>query len=309
MFFSTRLALAPLSLAALLASAGSAHAALDTQAPSLTSFTVSGSVDSSRTGQSVSVQLGASDNLSGVYYYIIEIKAPNGSVIRQEGYNAAASKRFSTKVAIGYPRYMNIEFSEQFGRWSVPGTWSVQSVDLRDLAGNSRVYEKAELAALGNTDFSVSNTQSDQVAPTLLSGTVDTPVLSLSVPPAGLPAGASPMAMVSLRMQDTGSPAASGLDVFSAYYCKLPFNNNECADAFGVVGTTGTPTKAATTLKMSGRLVRTDGSPVSPGTYVLGSVTLQDVAGNANGYVSTALGGSVDFTSFFSGASSITVNP
>lgn len=302
-------ALAPVGLLGLGFAAGPALAALDTQPPTLTSFSVNGSVDASRTGQSVTVKLGASDNLSGVYYYIIEMQSPTGTVIRQEGYNASASKRFSSPVVIGFPRHMNIEFSEQFGRWSEPGTWSVQSVDVRDLAGNARVYDRAALAALGNTDFTVSNAQPDAVPPSLVSGAVDTPVLSLSTPPAGLPAGASPLAIVSVTAQDTGSPATSGLDVYSAQFCKLPFNGTECADGFSVTGTTGTPAKAATALKMSGRLVRTDGSPVTPGTYLLWVLTLQDVAGNAGALVSTAMGGATDFDALFGGNSSITVLP
>ncbi|MFZ2987728.1 hypothetical protein [Ideonella sp.] len=309
--FSTDIApaLTRLSLLALLASTTAAQAALDTQPPKLTSFGVSGSVDASRTGQFVSVKLGASDNLSGVYYYIIELRSPAGAIIRQEGYNTSLSKNYSTTVAIGYPRYMNIEFSEQFGRWSEPGTWSVDSIDLRDLAGNAKVYDKAALAALGNTDFLVVNAKPDAMAPTLLSGVINTPNLSLSTPPAGLPAGASPMAVLTISAEDSGATTNSGLDVYSAQFCKLPFNGSECADEFGLTGTTGTPIKTPSSLKMSGRLVRNDGTPVTPGTYVLSVITLQDIASNASAWVSTAVGGSVDFNAYFGGGITITVAP
>lgn len=144
----------------LLAGASQA-AALDTQPPTLTAFGVTGSVDASRSGQSVTVNLRASDNLSGVYYYIVTLTSPNGQQIVQEGLNATASRSFSSQVVIGYPRYMNIEFGEHFNRWSEPGRWRVTAVDLRDLAGNARIYDEAALASLGNTGFDVLNTRSD----------------------------------------------------------------------------------------------------------------------------------------------------
>lgn len=289
----------------------SAQAALDTDAPVLTAFSVSGSIDAARSGQAVTVNLQATDNLSGVYYYIIALESPSGRQVVQEGLHAAASKTFSSQVVIGYPRYMNIELGEHFSRWSEPGMWRVVSVDVRDLAGNARVYDEAALAALGPHQFSVTNTKADSVKPMLHVGSLDTPVLSLSTPPRGTAAGTPPLALATVDVSDAGSPSASGVDVVSAYFCKLPFDGMQCADAFGLVGVTGTPIQKKGKMKIGDLLVshRHPGMPLTAGVYHLMSLTLTDVAGNSTGLLDSAFGGSDNLSVWFPSGTTVTVNP
>ncbi len=299
-----------LLLGGLLGASGQAQAQLDTKPPRLTAFEVSGAVDAARSGQGVTVSFTANDNLSGVYYYVITLKSPNGQQVVQEGLNAAASLSFRTKVALGYPRYANIEFGEHFGRWSDPGVWWVESLDVRDAAGNAKVYDRAALAALGNTEFTLTNTRADSTPPTLLSGVLETRSVSLAVPYKGT-ANKPPMVFARITAQDAGNPSAAGLDVYSAYFCKLPFANNRCDDAFGIVGLTGTPVVAATSLVMSDSVVSARYAPatVKPGVYYLMSITLSDVAGNSSSYLGNEFGGDVDWATFFPTGSTVTVNP
>jgi hypothetical protein len=139
------------------------------------------------------------------------------------------------------PAKERIEFSKVFHRWSEPGVWSITELMIRDIAGNARDGDNAALAALGNTEFTVTNTGADVAAPVLANAVIETPNLSLSVPPVGTPEGTLPFAKVASTMNDTGSPTASGTDVYSIFLCKLPFNadTQKCADSFGGLGLTG----------------------------------------------------------------------
>jgi hypothetical protein len=152
-------------------------------------------------------------------------------------------------------------------------------------------------------------------APVLTTGVIETPTLSLSVPPAGTPAGTLPFAMMSMTMQDMGSPTASGIDTYSIYFCKLPFDPvaNQCADGFGVLGITGNPIVGLTTAKANGMLERGNApvlrTPVSTGVYQICSIDVADIAGNHGVYHSTLCGGAENLSTLFPAGTTITVYP
>lgn len=307
-------ALATCAAGAMVPHAGAAG--LDTKAPTVTSFKLSGAVNASASQSFVTVNFKAKDDLSGVYDYAITLESPNKrTMIRQEGLNPDLSTSFSTAVQVGYIRYENIEFSEVFNRWSEPGVWSITELMVRDVAGNARVYDKAALAALGNTEFTVTNTSADLAAPVLSNGVIETPTLSLSVQPAGTKAGTLPFARMSVTLQDSGTPTASGVDTYSFYFCKLPFDpaTQQCADAFGVLGITGKPIVATATVKANGMLERANApvmrTPVSTGVYHLCSIDVADIAGNHGTYHATLCGGADELSALFPGGTTVTVNP
>jgi hypothetical protein len=301
-----------LSALAALAAMGSTHAAaLDVAPPVLTSFSTSGAVDAAATGQFVTVRFTATDDLSGIFTYYVTLESPSGAKITQDGL-VAPTKSLTTKIEVGYPRYTNIEFGEHFDRWSQPGTWSVTSLDVRDLAGNAKVYDKAALAAFGNTDFTVTNTKYDELPPTLVSGSISTPTLSLSKPPAGLPAGAPPVGKVSIRAFDSGTGAISGIDTVTVFFCKEPYNpaTHQCAESFGLTGLPATPVRgSASNILAADQVRQPDGSAIHPGVFRVWSIGLNELAGHNVGFTDIHYGGETDFAALFPTGTTITVNP
>jgi hypothetical protein len=295
-------------------SQGASAQQLDTTAPTLTGFSLNGSVNLDNANSFVSVTLKIRDNLSGVYDYQITLESPGkNSIIKQEGLSPTLATTFNTTVQVGYLRYENVESNELFNRQFEPGVWSVTQVFVRDLAGNSRTYDKAALALLGNTDFTV--TKNDKVPPVVLGGVIKTPIISLSTPPLGTPAGTLPFAKASLTMQDTGSAKPSGIDIYSVFFCLPPFNpvTQKCADFFGLIGLTGKPIRILTTAQANGMLESSYGTvlrtPVTPGVYEMHSVDVQDLSGNTGQYLAPQFGGSADLDTLFPDGTTITVTP
>jgi hypothetical protein len=280
----------------------------DTTPPVLKSISVAGSVNATKAGQFVEVSLDATDNLSGVDSVVIELVSPQGDqTIVQDLYTTPTTKYKVTEL-MGIPRYNNP--TGQFNIDSEPGTWSVYAVYVADLAGNEAIYDQAQLAALGKNTFTVTNSEYTQQSPVLISGSILTPTLSLSTPPAGTAPGTAPLAEVSIQASENVTPAFEGIDVESAFFCLPPVGDDVCADEFGVLVQTGKPLHAATTLTLSGQLLSTvnPGQPLQPGTYYLETVFLDDTLGNAVSYTDTMFGGTVDLSSIF-GTTTITVNP
>lgn len=283
--------------------------AVDTTPPVLHSVSVAGSVNATRAGASVKVTLNATDDLSGVYGVVITLASPDGGqTIVQEVYSSVPTTRYKVTELMGVPRYDTV--AGLFNVDTQPGTWSVVEVDLADLAGNEVTYTQPQLAALGNTSFTVTNSDYTGVAPVLIGGAILTPTLSLSSAPPGTAPGTLPLAEVNIQASENVTLPFAGIDVVSAYFCLPPMVNNVCADEFGVFIQTGVPVHSATTLTANGQIASTvdPGQPVLPGTYFLESVEISDTQGDTSSYTDAAFGGNVNLSALF-GATTITVTP
>jgi len=131
----------------------------------------------------------------------------------------------------------------------------------------------------------------DAVAPTLTSGQVLTPSVSLSALAMGTTHEA-PFAGIKLIAADTGSTALAGVAGAEAAFCIA--GNNPCIEmlAANVGGTqaTGTLFPGAQVSTVLG---------VVPGTYDLCDLGVWDQAGNTLHLSSVACGGTTDFSLYF----------
>lgn len=147
----------------------------DTSPPALAALSLSPAVlDVSAADVPVTVALRATDDLSGVAFdpciagtgfnfFPVTVRSPSG-----------AQQRFtwSTAFTLGSGTRADGDWTATFTmpQFSEPGQWSVESLNLRDCAGNSRSYNAAALQALGITPtFDVVSTPADTQPPVLVS--------------------------------------------------------------------------------------------------------------------------------------------
>jgi hypothetical protein len=105
--------------------------ALDSVNPVLTSFDLSGSVNTAASNQQVLATLNVTDDLSGVSSVWISLTAPSGRNVVQRYFEIVPTTATTLKVSLGPgsgPSDMG------FGPWVEQGTWTVASVLLADLA-------------------------------------------------------------------------------------------------------------------------------------------------------------------------------
>jgi len=144
----------------------------DVAPPVLTVFDAGTTFTVSKATPLFNVLIKATDNLSGVRSIIFWTSGPSG-------------QRIPMVVTVEYPQK---SFNRRVGYTSLyaarllqPGVWTIDEARVEDLAGNHAEYDQAALAVLGNTTFTVVNSGAyDAVAPTLTSGQVLTPSVSLS---------------------------------------------------------------------------------------------------------------------------------
>jgi hypothetical protein len=282
---------------------------VDTTPPVIAKISVSGTVTATKAGQFVTVHLNATDDLSGVYGLLIVLASPDGSqTIVQQQYDTIPGTKYTLTEQMGEPRYDNP--TGAFSITTEPGNWHVDQVYIADLAGNEAIYDAAQLAALGDTQFKVFNAKYDGTPPVLLSGSISTATLSLSAAPPGTPPGTLPLAALQTIVQDPVTPNASGIDWVAVTFCLPPYNGNTCADEFSVFSLTGVPVVNATTLTASGQIYSDInlGQPVTPGVYQMYAVQIGDISSNVASYVDTAFGGTVSLGSYFP-TTTITISP
>ncbi len=283
--------------------------AVDTMPPVLQSISVAGTVNAAKAGQSITVTLNATDDVSGVYGIVIVLASPDGQdYIVQDFYDAIPEQNYTISELMGIPRYANPVGEFDIG--TSPGEWSVYEVDIADVAGNSVAYDQVALAALGRTDFTVTNSYYSTKAPKLLGGSILTPTISLATPPAGTAAGTLPFAEMDVKASYAVTEKIAGIDAVSATFC-MPSNiNNGCTDSFGVTGQTGLPLQKPGTIGLSNQLTSTanPGSKVQTGTYYLYSVILEGTLFGVTSYTDAMFGGAVNLSHYF-GQTTITVTP
>jgi hypothetical protein len=266
-----------------------AAAGLDHKGPNLVGFNAGTEVDAGSATGRLHIDWSVTDNQSGFMFGWMWLRSPSGQV---KGYSFGESIPSRKESGTG---------GVSFGPWSEPGTWTVTGMSIEDANGNQTNVDTAALAALGNTQFTVINAAgADLALPTLRSGKIATPIVSLSQTVPGT-AGVSLPAIVNLRLQDTGSPGVSGVAAAWATFCRTDVQS--CFTLFGKGDELGAAQRSLRLSEVPARLV------LSPAVYTLSSVQVSDFAGNFSVYTSTAFGGTTDFAALFGGSTTITLAP
>ncbi len=271
---------------------GQAPTALDVTPPVLTAFDAGTVLNVTKASPPFSVQVKASDDLSGVRTILFWTSGPSG-------------QRIPALVELAYPVKSHdgrVGYGTLFaGRLLQPGVWTIDEARVEDVAGNHAEYDHAALAALGNTSFTVVNKGShDTAAPSVGSGQVLTPVVSLSSAAKGT-AGLAPFVGIKVLASDTGDTALAGLAGAEAAFCIN--GDNPCIEL------RATPlggAQASATLYLGTQVATALGHV--PGEYELCELGVWDQAGNTIVLDSVACGGSTDFSLLFP-TTKITLTP
>jgi hypothetical protein len=267
-----------------------ADGALDTTAPVLTGFSAGASVDAALAFAQLRINLQGTDDLSGINAIYVYAQGPSGQWIGIGYYGGYQAKKVAGATAFNF----NVNYQ--------PGTWTIQEVDVYDNAGNVSSYFTADLAAMGNTTFTVSNrlaSQLDTAPPTFTSASILTPSISLSSHAKGT--SNYPVAGMQVALTDTGTPRTSGVQYAQAYFCLADLS--ACFSMYmqdGVVGA------ASVSFKMAGQLY----SPyLTAGDYTLYYLYGVDWQGNATYQTNQFFGGDTDFSTLLPGGQVITLTP
>jgi len=254
-------------------------ATIDKTPPRVTAFALGGVVDATAQDAAAIAHMTITDDLSGVESVILTLRSPSGAqaVSRWDELNTGL-RTYSGDFAVGAQTFS--QTGQAFSRFSEAGTWTVDSLFINDLAGNSTSYTASDLAAFGPTTVSVvKDGPWDSIAPILISGEVGPAKVSLSAPPKGTPAARAlpPVVAGAVHGFDPGNGVSSGL-----YWAQIEMvlfdKDGHFVDQFVLDGRSDGPGLAETTVRVAGH-VRPD---QAPGKYVVNAVMLTDIAGNNN---------------------------
>ena len=266
---------------------------VDVTPPAVTQLSVTGRLDLDQPLQQVRIKLSAQDDVSGLQGVWLSFKSPSGvSQVRVQA-DVAAQGLVARDVALSLGMG-----SGQNGQgvmpWAEAGRWSLAELTVHDMAGNTRIYGPAEIAAAGwDAQFSVVNPHVDLRPPVLDRGEILTPVLSLAdrIPGTTLP----PLVRVRLDVSDQGNTALSGLQQATLQLCRV---GSACAtnDTLELRYQSSVTGQGRSSVLMSGLM-----DPVSQslGDYAISSLTLYDHAGNSTWMATKAQGGRTNFLKFF----------
>jgi len=271
---------------------------IDFTAPMLRSINVTGIVNAELPNQSIQVDLDIKDDLSGVLEYEIMIESPSGKRMERIKHVAAPSLHVTPSLTVGSTPNADPDFEV----FDVPGTWRVISAYAIDANNNRRDYDESQLAALGVNTFTFVSNGYDFVAPTLASGTINTPTIRRSKPPKGTPPGTPPYVSAALSITDAGNGRISGTWAGSFRLCHV--TSGQCDDDLILTGESIRTGLEANTLSF-GTQIRAN---QTLGQYVIVSLAIVDVAGNEKTYLSTAFGGETNFATFFPTGATIFIN-
>jgi hypothetical protein len=266
------------------------QAATDTTPPAFTSFNAVSAVDVTIPESRITVAFKASDDLSGVQAGFAWATSPSGHDYQVSFWNNLPATGLSGKMVS----------TQALSPFMEPGTYTFTGAFVIDVAGNNASFDAFDLAAVGRTTFVVKNKKGfDTTRPTLSSGTVVTPVVSL----AALQPGTNQLPFVGIvvKATDSGNTAVAGVWGINARYCQL-----DGSGCFDLLGTDAVEARQALlTMRLGHQLALAD----KVGEYHLYSVYMFDYAGNSQVYVSTEFQGETDFGAYFASGSTITVVP
>ena len=165
----------------------------DTQAPAVTSLTISPLVDVSSGGRNVEIAIGISDNLSGFdllrwLEFRMTLSSPSGGQ-----HQFVAARDF---VLVSGDSLNGVyQISRPIPAHSEPGVWSISYLRMIDTAGNEANLTASSLTALGlPATFGVADTNPDTEAPQLVSLDFIPPVFDTSAAPVDV--------LVTMRLTD-----------------------------------------------------------------------------------------------------------
>jgi hypothetical protein len=274
----------------------------DRTAPYLYSIATIGSVDARVPNQQIQVDLDIHDDMSGVASYFIDYQSPDG---RQHVWRlktvAAPLLHVTPTLTVGA-----LPFSDPgFTVFDAQGTWRADLFYVFDAAGNERTYDVNTLPAYGSTTFFLSNSNNtyDEIAPTLASGTIDTPTIRRSKPPKGAAPGTPPYVSAELSMTDSGNGIISGSALSVLTFCHSSGCNVDKLVLNGSANQTGITANTMST----GTQIRED---QTLGQYIMCEIDLIDVADNMSSLKSSfsTCGGSTNFATYFPQGTTIFVN-
>lgn len=274
------------------AAASPAAGPLDVTPPVLTQFDASATLNLQLAQPNFRVLTRITDDLSGFEFMYYQAWGPSGQSRSGAVQAFYPVKNFVGKASAPY-------FNDT--RMLEPGLWTITYAYVVDFAGNYVNYNQAQLAALGNTTFTVLNTRGhDLVAPILTSGQILTPSVSLSSSAPGT-SSTPPYIGVKLGATDAGTTAVAGLYFAQASFCLA--DRSRCIYAQVNTAAQG---QTAATLYLGGQVSASSGHV--PGEYLLYQIAHWDNSGNGAWLTSTAFGGSTDFSTLFP-ATAITLTP
>jgi hypothetical protein len=160
----------------------------DTTPPALAGLVFSSTaVNVSEGPQTIALSFNLTDDLAGVAFptgandnFVFQIRSPSG---KQSQWRAADDFRLIS----GTPLNGTWRITFPIPQYSEPGTWSINSLTLKDAANNSITLNAASISALGlSPSITVISTPSDTTPPTLLNfsfnpSTIDTTLSSQTV--------------------------------------------------------------------------------------------------------------------------------
>ena len=155
----------------------------DTQAPELSAVTFSpNSVDVSAADATITVDLSTTDDVSGVVMTLtndqeFELRSPSGKQSRLVQFREFT--RISGTAINGVWRA-----TFKMARYSEPGIWKLQFLQLQDAARNLRFYTSATLAGFGSSsEVNVASSPADTTRPQLTSFSFTPTVINTSLGP------------------------------------------------------------------------------------------------------------------------------
>jgi hypothetical protein len=262
---------------------------VDTTPAVLTAFNATPAVDVNTPGIEMVVSFKASDDLSGASSVRAWAWGPVGQLVEVGADEILPSTKLTAKMR-----------SNGLSPFLAPGEYRFVSASIHDHAGNYRTFDENELARLGQTSFTVKNKKGyDSVGPSLESGKVLTPQISLSAQHPGTNGAA--FAQLTVVATDSGQSAVSGVHHAEALFCM------DYAHCFRLTSSAAqtVPLAASGTLKVGGQPFY---YASVTGDYRLATLTLFDYAGNMASYESIEFGGQIDFSTYFP-SSTITLVP
>lgn len=256
----------------------------DQTPPVLTLFNAGTGLNLGKAAAPFKIAIKGTDDLSGIKSVGYQATGPSGQVISG-----------AIDTAFPAPTYNGNGGFAGGSQFLEPGAWKFTYAFAYDWAGNFLALNEAQLAALGNTSFTVSNSGGyDLVKPALVAGSaLITPKVSLSAIAKGT-ASEDPLVGAKVKTSDAGNTAVAGVKSVSAIFCQLA-DPSKCIYPEGFTSATGL---AAPTITIKTQVSAARGNV--PGDYALQSVTVLDHAGNFQTYNSTLFGGSTDFSTLFS---------
>ena len=248
------------------------NSAVDTTPPNLTSFTFTGSINTTSASADVTVNFTATDagdmggQASGVASVEVDFLSPSGGTNRGTLKNVTPGASVTDTLTITFPKL------------SEAGTWKISNVIVSDQANNTLVLTADDLVARGFLTDLIVTSANDTTAPTLT---------GFSFAPATITTAGSPVT-VSYAVTDD----ISGANNVSVLFVSPSGTQQQSGSASFLPATSA-----------SGTIALNFPSGTEQGVWTVSFVLLSDAQGNTRFCTGAAVAGCVGFSPY------LTVNP